>query len=704
MQHLLLCFFAFAFSAFASPQQPDFMIVHGKTYRIPIHFMGEQFKKWHPLESYFSETNPKPKSFGGFSSGHARGYTATFGVTNTNDFVVTKVQFFGEDLMKRCFPKHKEGPVLATWFTGVVRGAQDPFRNWGNIEIHVEKGKVVKIEKDPVLCVASYNIRHGRGIDGTVDLERTTVALRSLEADLIALQEVDRNCTRSGKVDMAAELGKALGMHHAFGSFLDFQGGEYGMAVLSRFPILAQKRHVLPAGAEPRCALEIQVATPGCPKLSFIGIHNDWTDEAVRRRQVTTLLTVLGEPDHATILAGDFNGERTDPSLLGLANAKWTIHKKKLPSIWGPGGPGAKTFPADKPTTEIDFIVTRGLPASHVFHKSINERKASDHLPIKASFVFKKPPENIDWPLAPSDEKKAIGKIYKTEVPTSAEPLVARSKYQLWIPEDAPSVRSIFAINMRAAGKHLFYQDPEWRALAARTGSAMMFCEFEAKEVRTNGYGLSMLKACDQFATDLSRPELQHAPLVLWGHSMGGRVAQDFARFRPSRVLAMHIALRKLPSPKAFMEEETAPMKVPALYLMGENDGKPEDMRQHFFRSRRNDSPRAWIWLPGQDHWPKGMSFDKDETPAENWRAWAGNDVVIPWTEAVIELRLPQDPFAKIGPVKLRELRLQDGWLGDVETGTIGAYGWFEGNKSEASWFPNEDVAKAWARFSFPER
>ena len=67
-------------------------------------------------------------------------------------------------------------------------------------------------------------------------------------------------------------------MEHAFGKFMGYQGGEYGMAVLSRFPIAKVVRHQLPEGAEPRCALEVKVTPKGWSEpLSFIGIHLDWT-------------------------------------------------------------------------------------------------------------------------------------------------------------------------------------------------------------------------------------------------------------------------------------------------------------------------------------------------------------------------------------------------------------------------------------------
>lgn len=296
------------------------------------------------------------------------------------------------------------------------------------------------------------------------------------------------------------------------------------------------------------------------------------------------------------------------------------------------------------------------------------------------------------------------GKIFKTEVPASKDPLIANSKYQLWIPENTPAIRTILIINMRGAGKHLFASDQEWRSLAARTQSAMMYCEFEAHGVRDNGYGLSMLKAGELFAAELKRPELKHAPFVLWGHSMGGRVAQDFVRFRPDRVLAFHIALRANPSDAEFMKEEAHALKVPGLYLMGANDGKPADIRKHFKHARNSNSPRAWVWLPGQSHWPQGMHFKTNRTSPENWRAWSANEVVIPWTEAIIRLRLPVTTGSPKGPIKLRDVRLENGWLGEIDTGAIASYAQFDGKRSIASWFPTEKIARAWVKFAFPNR
>ena len=120
------------------------------------------------------------------------------------------------------------------------------------------------------LNLASYNIRHGEGTDKKLDLERTAQVLKELNADLIALQEVDKNCERSKKVDQAAFLGQKLGMHHHFEKFMNYQGGEYGMAVLSRYPLKKIIRHELPKGSEPRCALEIKVFTLTQSKPSLL--------------------------------------------------------------------------------------------------------------------------------------------------------------------------------------------------------------------------------------------------------------------------------------------------------------------------------------------------------------------------------------------------------------------------------------------------
>ncbi len=94
--------------------------------------------------------------------------------------------------------------------------------------------------------VLTYNIHHGAGTDGKTDLARTAGAIKRLTPDLVALQEVDKATTRSRGVDQAAELGRLTGMHFAFGKAMDFAGGQYGEAILSRYPLMEIQVHSLP--------------------------------------------------------------------------------------------------------------------------------------------------------------------------------------------------------------------------------------------------------------------------------------------------------------------------------------------------------------------------------------------------------------------------------------------------------------------------
>ena len=92
--------------------------------------------------------------------------------------------------------------------------------------------------------LATWNIFGGRTWDGArVDLDLTLATLRRLDADLVALQEVDRDLPRSGRVDQARALGEALGMDWRFApALLGPGGGAYGIALLSRLPLGGWRR------------------------------------------------------------------------------------------------------------------------------------------------------------------------------------------------------------------------------------------------------------------------------------------------------------------------------------------------------------------------------------------------------------------------------------------------------------------------------
>ena len=85
--------------------------------------------------------------------------------------------------------------------------------------------------------VLTYNIHHGEGRDGELDLPRLGRVITSVQPDLVALQEVDVGTSRVGGVDQLAELARLTGMHAQFGKAMDYMGGGYGVAVLSRWSL-----------------------------------------------------------------------------------------------------------------------------------------------------------------------------------------------------------------------------------------------------------------------------------------------------------------------------------------------------------------------------------------------------------------------------------------------------------------------------------
>src|SRR5687767_689864 len=92
-----------------------------------------------------------------------------------------------------------------------------------------------------VIRVMSYNIHHGEGLDGKLDLERIAKLITDAKADIVGLQEVDRGSERTQKRDLPAELAKLTGMTVQFDKNIPNQGGEYGNAVLTKFPIKRAK-------------------------------------------------------------------------------------------------------------------------------------------------------------------------------------------------------------------------------------------------------------------------------------------------------------------------------------------------------------------------------------------------------------------------------------------------------------------------------
>ena len=227
------------------------------------------------------------------------------------------------------------------------------------------------------LRVLSYNIKHGRGNDNVVDLERTATVIRTQKPDIVGLQEVDERAERSGRVAEAGYLGKLLELNHAFGRFMDYQGGAYGMAILSRFPIEATEDVRLPEGNEPRIALSARVRLPDDQPLTIVNVHFDWVrDDGFRFAQAEVLTKYLDALKTPYILLGDFNDVPESRTLALFKSRAGEAVKPEKDRF---------TFSSTEPAKEIDYVFFSPAAAWRAREvRVIDERVASDHRPVLA--------------------------------------------------------------------------------------------------------------------------------------------------------------------------------------------------------------------------------------------------------------------------------------------------------------------------------
>lgn len=234
------------------------------------------------------------------------------------------------------------------------------------------------------LRVLSYNIHHAEGGDGELDLERIAGVIRSADADVVVLQEVDVQTERAEGLDQAAELARLTRMEFVFGSNLDFEGGNYGNAVLSRLPILDHTNHSLPNpdDTEPRGALEVAVLFEQ-DTVTVISTHLDHQSEQNRWASAERLNEIAADLAFPGVLAGDINDVPTSETLSMLAE-QWTnaTADRTLP-----------TSPASEPVRQIDYVMYHPAGQWSVIDTQVLEQPvASDHRPILAVLALRDAP------------------------------------------------------------------------------------------------------------------------------------------------------------------------------------------------------------------------------------------------------------------------------------------------------------------------
>jgi endonuclease/exonuclease/phosphatase family metal-dependent hydrolase len=221
-----------------------------------------------------------------------------------------------------------------------------------------------------VLRAVTFNVRHGVGVDGLLDLGRTAAVLGRLAPDAVGLQEVDAGAARSGGIDQALWLGRALGMRVATAPARGRRPHER-VALLARHP-LADAHTVWfwsgqPRG-EPRAALVVDLALPAARVRCVVAHLSTRRWERARERQA--LAAMVGGFSGPVLVFVDANTTRLGPL-------------RRSAGLRAAPGRAPATFPAQRPRRPLDWILARA-PARHLGRASVVPCQASDHLPLLA--------------------------------------------------------------------------------------------------------------------------------------------------------------------------------------------------------------------------------------------------------------------------------------------------------------------------------
>lgn len=225
---------------------------------------------------------------------------------------------------------------------------------------HAQEIPAKDAEAFRVMC---YNVRHCRGMDDIVDYDRVANVIRDIDPDVVALQELDSATVRSSGASSVRELGERMGMYYTFGSAIDFEGGRYGVGVLSKEKPLSHQTVALPGREEERALLIVEFTD-----YYLCSTHFSLTNED-KQASVPLIIEAVKDITKPLFLGGDMNCVYDSPVQEELRSKFITL------SDYTPVGGKRRC---------IDFIY--GYDNGNTYHvtekMTIVERMASDHFPL----------------------------------------------------------------------------------------------------------------------------------------------------------------------------------------------------------------------------------------------------------------------------------------------------------------------------------
>ena len=255
------------------------------------------------------------------------------------------------------------------------------------------------------LKLMSYNIRNTKGMDNVRNVQRIANVINNEAPDVVAVQELDSMTTRSNQTDVLAEVAERTQMHANYAPAISFQGGKYGIGILSKEQPLSIRTFPLPGREEERMLMIAEFKD-----YLFACTHLSLTEED-RLASLDIIKNSASTSNKPFFLAGDLNDTPDSKFIKSLQQDFQILTNTKKP-----------TYPAPEPKETIDYIAAWKENTDNFANLStqvVEEPLASDHRPITVTLRMAKKADELflTQPYVQNPVNNGITIMWETTIP-----------------------------------------------------------------------------------------------------------------------------------------------------------------------------------------------------------------------------------------------------------------------------------------------
>lgn len=266
------------------------------------------------------------------------------------------------------------------------------------------------------------------------------------------------------------------------------------------------------------------------------------------------------------------------------------------------------------------------------------------------------------------------------------------AQFSVWCPENVKTYKGILYLGAGYEYSSIpMMEEEKWKDIARENEFVLLTSHMKSRTEEDYeipywqaefGSGQALLDTLAYFAKESKHPEIENAPLAMWGFSAGGQFNYQFACWKPERVITF-VAIK---GGYYFAEPNNEALKIPALYFTGENDlQRRKDAAKDLFNKYADKEP---LWCLANEA-TSGHEIGKTD------------ELAIPWMKEVIKQRMPKNANPAKGVIVLKEISKSNSWVGDRTDGAITPVLEFKKDKNISSWIPNEELANIWKGFHY---